>query len=461
MVKIDDEKYMREPKRILGGKACLYLIPHYRDPSQNSKNWQCVFYLKDGDKPVKRKKESMKTSNIAIAEENALKRYGDLMAKFAKGETLSVFSFDRVCREFLEQQEKRLFDGTKGVSKKYIAQTKMAINKFLAYEPFRGVKIDEFNDHMIVIFFNTRQKSGRYSFNTHTREALFLRQVFEYAYKQGYINQYQIPTVKRPYKEKGKRAKIKQNQWDTILKKVIEMAFNDKDKRNYRVSPLKYYIRVMSYYYIMTLAYSGVRPGNESRYMKWSDIQFQKLEDDDDKTNELMTFEEMLKLIDFSRLKGDINQLTERCDIMPVITVRSEHAKKREQRISFCSSRLTYVLCHWYFLEMRNRETEYVFTDYYGKPIVGEISLFRQVLRELDRTKADDRTDWCVEIVGNKKQRRTLYSLRHMSITNAIQKNVETSAIETSWGTSYPMLIHHYKDIFDLRTSKEVRKIDF
>ena len=455
------DSYMKEAEDILDRKATLYRIPSKKDPSQTAPNWHCAYYLPVDADGTKRQtvRESLKTKNIDEARRKAERRYSILVSRVDAGNPVQDYLFEKACKRLIKDLQE-LYDNGE-YSAKRLKQADMAIRRFLEAPEFAGIPLHRISVVRVNAYFNRRKETGPYSNHTWQREAGFLRRLFRLGVQKGYIAESQVPYIQNPTPEIKKRASIDKNEWIRIREHLAKNAFSDTDITGKKgVSEKVKYIRKMSFFYIMMLAHSGLRTGNETRYMQWSDIRFFFTKD--------RALDEEISIIDLCRELGiDENTLPNidtydfgscRNDIIASIRVRKEYAKKRKMRYVYCDAELTPFICMWFMWSGRVQVNNYVFTDITGAPIKHELSLLKTTLREMDTNKVDGKTTWQK---NEADEPRTLYSLRHMVATNAIyDKQISTLSLAANLGTSVKMLEQHYFEPMDDRRKREYAAID-
>jgi integrase len=235
------------------GEIVLYKRSDHKTPK-----WQVRIKI-DGDKAYTRK--STKTTDIDKAKGFAKELYESLANKFQLTGSTKTKAFKNVVDEWLDLQHQQ---------HKNPATIQEFKDRLYNY-PVRlwgNQSIDTLQQADLSHFIDWRKTQGRTKkapANTTIKKDLVpLRQVFEYAYGKKYINQrLKFPIIKIKH---NRRSAFTDTEWMRIIKKLPEWV--DKSAGHRRHYRDRFYLKQ----YFLIMGYSGIRPGSESRSLKWSSL---------------------------------------------------------------------------------------------------------------------------------------------------------------------------------------------
>jgi len=205
--------------------------------------------------------------------------------------------------------------------------------------------------------------------------------------------------------DKG-RTYWRKDEWRKLtrhLKKRITEKIENRGKKflNPRFQRDRFYL----YNFVMIMSNTGIRPGNESRAIRWKDIERTK----------------------------DLNG-----NLLKTIYVSQSKTKRRKV---VCNPKVEDYLKNIY--EWRKKELghkpsdeENVFINREGHPVISYGQQFNKVLKDLDLY--NDKQS---------KDTRSIYSLRHQYISMKVIEKVSYAVIAENTGTSADMIQKYYKHI--------------
>jgi len=345
---------------------------------------------------------STKCEDVNEAEEAASNLYWEANYKAKKGELIVTRNFKSIAGAVKAVLQKRIEAGqAKVIYKDYIA----VIDNYLI--PFFGNYNVNTIDYGILQKFNRhrteklKREPSKSTIATHTSA---LNRVFEEAVAQGYMTQAQVPHIKT--NSNGKTTKRRPDftideyrQLYRFMRKWVKQGKKGKS------TEMRYLLRD----YVLFLANSGIRHGTEGYNLKWNHIGIRK----DNKTG-----------INYVYLK--VNGKTGSREALP-----RANAKRYLRRIQL----RTHALKDLSF-EDAIKTDEYVFALPDGTRTKNLHQTFRKLMNDSKLLMSVD------------DQPRTLYSLRHFYITQAIINNrASLHTIAKQCGTSILMLEKHYSHI--------------
>jgi integrase len=304
-------------------------------------------------------------------------------------------SFRKVCEAVRDDWQSQIdFGSGKPIFKTYIG----VINKWLI--PMLGAKpIADISDSTIYDFEKLRrEKLGReLAKNTINTHNVVLRKVFNYAAMRKYIYKNQIPVF--TVKDKGLATKKRPaftTEEITRLTKYMERWTDAGARRN------SAYKRKLLQVYVMLVARTGIRAGEEVVNIKWKDVS----EGQDENGRNIFNV-----FIPVSKTRTRTVYVDQSFDMYFRILKRTTR---------------------------RTDPEDYLFAMPDGEPIKWESEMFSKLLVDADL------------LYDENGERRTLYSLRHYFATNHILENrlAEWGELAYFMGTSVAELEKHY---FDLR----------
>ena len=177
-------------------------------------------------------------------------------------------------------------------------------------------------------------------------------------------------------------------------------------------------------YFVLFIASTGIRPGTETRFMKWEDISFFKDTDGDEKAS---------------------------------IRIR-QHTKKGVQRTVISMPSVVEWLKEWRAISRFNGDQDLVWYGHNSdegtqSPATDMNKSFQSFLRLVTYK---GRTNGLLDDGDNR--RRSLYSLRHFYATQRVLNGVEYETLRKNMGTGIMQLQKHYDWVETRQKSVELTK---
>lgn len=367
-------------------------------------------------------RKSTKTTNLDEAREFAEEHWMEAKILAKNGNPVLSKKFKAVAQMVLLDLERKIAEsGTKrGSNNDYVS----AIRTYLV--PFFGAyNIDRLAQHQVNEFHTWRKdKLGReLSKSAQANHNAAMNLVLDHAITQGYLMPFQRPVLRNTGEDSGRRPDFSEAE----LKKLIEHlptwvsnAYRD-DSRD---------LRELLSIYIPFVAATGMRPGTETEFLEWRHIE---LRDNGSK-----------KYLYCNVLRGKTVKKGKRMGFVmddacaPLLSKLVEMAPELKGKTLYevIDEKLPLVL-------FRTRSGSVP-----DKPSVQ----FKQLLQETGLLKCPI-TD----------ESRSLYSLRHYAISQAIKKGMQDFRLEKYFRTSVKMISKYYNhydsemniDLFAGRTGKE------
>lgn len=265
------------------------------------------------------------------------------------------------------------------------------------------------------------REPAKSTLNTH---AAALSRIFREAVNQDYMPESQVPSLRIDRREGAKCIRRPVFSIDEYRQLYRFMRSWVKQGRSGKSSDMRYLLRD----YVLFLANSGIRPGTEAYNLKWKHLQFRK-----DAELATKVFGGSVASARDEFLVIWVSGKTEARELIP-----RAHSIKYLQRILERSNSL-----QGKSLTDAMKSDEYVFCLPDGTRTKQLVRKFAQLLRDA-KLLTCPRTS----------QPRTLYSLRHFYITQAIINSRATlHTISKQCGTSVGMLEKHYShlEVWDKR----------
>ena len=389
-----DKKFYAETVSMKDGKVLLYKRP-------NSKNYQCRLLVTGINHYIIK---SCKTKNLGEASRFAEDLYDKYRYKILNHQPLVIKKFNQIFDDFISKVEKSKYRKSfcLGTHKRYFApyfgkynideiNTEIANNYFLWRKNFYKL-------HPEMINGNAAETP---SHQTLKMEKSLLKEIFNYAFTTGYINQPVVITYKNPKKEEQRDAFEEYE-----CKKMLELFKKwSEGKTDIACS----YQRKMVYNLVLFLVNTGIR-ANEYYKLKWSDV--------------TPTTEKGIDLLNI-RVANDTKTGHRTVVSTPEAYTAYQNLKK--------------------FSKYQKPE-DYFFTNYDGSCFRNSSKTFITQLKE-----------WNLYISKDGKK-RPYYSLRHTYATQRIRNNVDVYALALNMGTSVKQIENHYSHVLAIQRTPELIK---
>jgi hypothetical protein len=222
----------------------------------------------------------------------------------------------------------------------------------------------------------------------------------------------------------GRRATFDQNEWQMIIEGLDRWSNKQAEFKNDRLNDYHRHQRRQLRAFVLFIAGTGIRPGTETRFMKWEDITFFMDEDGIEKAS---------------------------------IRIR-QHTKKGVQRNVIAMPMVVDVLKQWRQISRYNGDQHFI---WYGQSKANTDQAASSDLNKtfqdfLKRIEYKGRADGL--LYDGDERRRSLYSLRHFYATERVLSGVEYETLRKNMGTGILQLQRHYDWVETRQKSIELTK---
>ena len=263
-----------------------------------------------------------------------------------------------------------------------------------------------------------------------------LNQIFSWCYSSKRFMRYSIK-MKAPSghnQTEGRRASFTDDEWESIKWNLQDWANGTGKYAQDRLNDYHRHHRKQLRYFVLFIANTGIRPGTETRFMKWEDL---------------------------SPLPVDtVNQKTDKKahEVILRIAIR-QSGKKRVPRTVVSLPNAVDVMNDWRKISHYPDDQHFV---WYGmsksgsaqKPATDLNKTFQAFLKTVDYKGRKD--GLLNDAEGN---RRSLYSMRHLYAAKRVRAGVSYEDLRRTMGTGIPQLVKHYDDVTSVQRAAEIIKV--
>ena len=288
--------------------------------------------------------------------------------------------------------------------KKSFADYFRAIDNYLI--PFFGNhNIDNITPALIAEFHQWRTEQVGYELkaSTQNNHNAALNSVFDYAIEKGWMTHSQRPSLKNTGEATSARGIFSTDELIELQKFIQKWSANGR-------SSITRNLRELLGLYVTFIACTGVRPGTETKELKWKHIQFIQ------KPN--------MRIIHITLPQGKrgSRELVARNELWPLLD------KLRDLQDEFKEMTLEELVA--------SKSNKHLFRTRDGKIPYNLVNAFGDCLREAGMDK------------GDKDGRpRSLYSLRHYYATQRVLEGMSFGLLAKQMGTSILMIERHYSKL--------------
>jgi len=392
---------------------------------ERSPYWQARFRI--GNKWIR---TSTKCTESKDAGDAAFELYNDAYYKAKNDLPVVSRKFKSIAEAVKTDLQRQLDSGVgKVVYKDYIQAIDNYMITFFGSHNVGSIDdalIQKFSDYRIERF---GREPARSTLNTHSAA---LNRIFSEAVRQKYMPVFQVPSLKvrkGAGREGSRRPSFTMDEYRklfTFMRKWVKQGRKGKSTD----------IRYLLQKYVLILANSGLRPGTETANLKWKHLEFRKDVDASEQLygDEVIAEQDQYLIIHvlYGKTSRSVNGKIKGRESIP----RNDCRKHLENLVK----QSKYLECET--LEEAMLKDEYVFAMPDG-------SRTNQLGRKFEQLLTDAEL-----LMSRKDERRTLYSLRHFYITQAIINNrAALHTIAKQCGTSIGMLEKHYShlEVWDKR----------
>jgi|MDTB01.1.fsa_nt_gb integrase len=268
-------------------------------------------------------------------------------------------------------------------------------------------------------------------------ELQMLRKIWEYAVKREYILPAQVPTIKS-YQAKlkeNRRPHFTEREWLKITQYLAKKYEQDIPPNLHNLQYVYKFNRQQNRHLWLLLMQSSCRIG-EIRHLRWGNINF-------------VTAKDPRRDKKVQRAILDVNGKTGRRQVvcMPYAVPTLERWRNICAEYYVTTNEEDYVFRHPPFTNMGE--------SYINKPIGTTNNAFQDMLKQVDK---DTRPDGLLYDADGKK--RSIYSIRHSSITFSLLRNVDINAVSKNAGVSIETMTRVYDHAISTDFMSELTKFD-
>jgi hypothetical protein len=275
------------------------------------------------------------------------------------------------------------------------------------------------------------------SFTTLRMEQSALNQFFSYAFATKRWIRFPIKlkvVASQRQKLEGRRATFTAPEWDVLTRNLWDWAQEKGKYAGGRVNSFHRHYRQQLLFFILFIENTGIRPGTEIRFMKWSDISV--LED---------------------QITKDFADDNEGIDEVLKIRIRAE-SKRGVSRTVISQPELVIWMAEWRKISHYPNEQDLV---WYGQSKVGDPQVpasdlnktFQAFLRSVEYKGREG--GLLFDADGGK---RSLYSIRHFYATQRLLHGVSYEDLRRNMGTGISQLVRHYDHIMTEQRAAEITR---
>jgi len=351
-----------------------------------------------------------KTSNLAEAKIIAEDVFHEARVLEKRGLSVVSKKFKAVAQVVCDNLKEQVKAGT---GKKSYADYYRAIDNYLI--PFFGNHhIDNITPSLMADFHRWRTEKVGYELkaSTQNNHNAALNCVFDYAVEQRYMGESQRPSTKNTGQATESRGVFSTDE-------LIELQqFIQKWSADGRATKTRY-LRELLGLYITFIACTGVRPGTETKELKWKHIEFIQ--------------KPSMRVIHITLPQGKrgSRQLIARNELWPLLD------KLRELQAEYQDVTLEHLV--------ERKEDRHIFRMRDGTMPYNLVNAFGDCLKESELDKGD-----------KDGKSRSLYSLRHYYATQRILEGVSFGQLANQMGTSVLMIERHYSHLKPLMIAEQL-----
>ena len=351
-----------------------------------------------------------KTSNLAEAKIIAEDVFHEARVLEKRGLSVVSKKFKAVAQVVCDNLKEQVKAGT---GKKSYADYYRAIDTYLI--PFFGNHhIDNITPSLMADFHRWRTEKVGYELkaSTQNNHNAALNCVFDYAVEQRYMGESQRPSTKNTGQATESRGVFSTDE-------LIELQqFIQKWSVDGRATKTRY-LRELLGLYITFIACTGVRPGTETKELKWKHIEFIQ--------------KPSMRVIHITLPQGKrgSRQLIARNELWPLLD------KLRELQAEYQDVTLEQLV--------ERKEDRHIFRMRDGTMPYNLVNAFGDCLKESELDKGD-----------KDGKSRSLYSLRHYYATQRILEGVSFGQLANQMGTSVLMIERHYSHLKPLMIAEQL-----
>lgn len=258
-------------------------------------------------------------------------------------------------------------------------------------------------------------------------EQVALNQFFRWAYEKKRLMRFQVRlsvTSTSNNGKEGRRATFNDHEWIVLTRNLLSWARGIGKFANDRLNEYHRHQREQLRFFVLFVAGTGIRPGTETRHMRWEDITFFSDEDGAEKAS---------------------------------IRIR-QATKKGVQRTVISMPNVVPWLREWREKSRFKGDQDLV---WYGQSAAGQpqspsVDMNKSFQVFLKRVEYKGRKNGLLD--DGDERRRSLYSLRHFYATQRVLNGVDYETLRKNMGTGIQQLQKHYDWVETRQKSVELTK---
>ena len=258
-------------------------------------------------------------------------------------------------------------------------------------------------------------------------EQVALNQFFRWAYEKKRLMRFQVRlTVNSSSKKdnEGRRATFDNHEWNVLTRNLLSWTQGVGKFAADRLNEYHRHQREQLRYFVLFVAGTGIRPGTETRFMKWEDITFFSDSDGEEKAS--------IKIRQATK-KGVQRTVISMPNVVPWLKEWREKSRfKGDQDLL------------WYGQSAAGQGQ---------KPSVDMNKSFQVFLKRIEYKGRKDGL-----LYDGDSRRRSLYSLRHFYATQRVLNGVEYETLRKNMGTGIEQLQKHYDWVETRQKSVELTR---
>ena len=351
-------------------------------------------------------------TDIEEARERALELFYEVKYKAEKNEPLITRSFSSIAKAIIKQlEDTKGTDAWKSVYKSYIEVIKNYQIPF-----FKGTKLDNIKkSYSGYLSYVAEQMGSKLKASTISTHHAALKLILNNAVENGYVSHAGLPVLKNEGTESEQRPSFEISEYRSMIQKLRHWSEQPTHRQRDKET------RELLYDYVLMLAYTGIRAGEEANRITWQNVSF-----DNSKTGK--------ELIVISVLKKKGRKGTQSWRKVVVRNNDISNARKVLERLKNRVNALRKTKLDT-LIKSKNPHPLFTLSD--GSTVARIDGTFKKFLKEADLLESTEGKE------------RTLYSLRHFYATQALSGNnpISVSLLAKQLGTSIKMIEKHYSHL--------------
>ena len=351
-------------------------------------------------------------TDIEEARERALELFYEVKYKAEHNEPLITRSFSSVAKAIIKQlEDTKGTDAWKSVYKSYIE----VINNY-QIPFFKGTKLDNvkksYSGYLSYVAEQMGSAPKASTINTHHAA---LKLILNNAVENGYVSHAGLPVLKNEGAESERRASFEISEYRSMIQKLRRWSEQPTHRQRDKET------RELLYDYVLMLAYTGIRAGEEANRITWQNLSFEKSSSGKE-----------LIVISVLKKKGRKGTQSWR-----KVVVRNNDISNARKVLERLKNRVDALREMKLDTLIKSNNTHPLFSLSDGSTVARIDGTFKKFLKEADLLESTEGKE------------RTLYSLRHFYATQALSGSnpISVTLLAKQLGTSIKMIEKHYSHL--------------